>query len=263
MRPSLTAYCLLLTAVFLAGCARFQIFPGKKAEVSLPGLEAVSVPEDLKYRVYWWGVPVGLVSLAALPEGKSGSEKKLLRFTLEARSAWGLETFYRVRVKLTSLYDPQARRPKHFEASVKRRWRLHESEILFDSDKGEAFHRLPKNRSTTVAVGPQTQDGLSLLYHIRGLPLRVGEDVPLQVTADGKNWDLKGEVLRITEIKVGALGRHLAVEGQAQLAYPVPFFHGAKARVFFSADQRRVPLLARIHSRIGPVTVVLTKREGS
>jgi hypothetical protein len=206
-------------------------------------------------------VPVGLVSLTAALEEKSGAEEKLFRFTLEARSAWSLEAFYRVRVKLTSLYDPKACHPKHFEASVKRRWRLHESEILFDSAKGQAFHRLPKNRSTTVSVGPKTQDGLSMLYYARGLPLRVGEDVPLQVTADGKNWDLKGKVLRITEVKVGSLGRHLAVEGQAQLAYPVPFFHGAKVRVFFSADERRIPLLARIHSRIGPVTVVLTQRD--
>ena len=257
----LTAYSLLLTAVYLAGCARFQIFPGKKAEVSLPGAAAIPVPENLKYRVYWWGIPVGLASLTAEAAKGPDSKEGDLRLLLEARSAWGLEAFYRVRVKLSSLYDPQARAPRRFEASVKRRWRLHESQILFDSAKGEAFHQLPKNRSARVKTGPATQDGLSLLYYVRGLPLQAGQEIPLQVAADGKNWDLKGKVRRIAQVKVGSLGKHTAVEGEAQLAYPVPFFHGAKALVYFSAGGGRIPLLAKIHSRVGPVTVVLT--EGS
>jgi hypothetical protein len=161
---------------------------------------------------------------------------------------------------LESQVDPQTRSPRRFQADVKRRWRHHNSWVTFDPTKGTAFHQLPKGKNATVGVAPTTQDGLSILYYARTIPLKVGQTVPLEVTADGKNWPISVRILRLGRVELRDLGTWPAVEGKVQLTFPVPFFHGARAHVWLSADRQRIPLLARIRSRVGPVTVVLTKR---
>ena len=262
-----------LSAIFfsllLAGCARAHVIskplerlglfaPGPSAPaLAAPPLESVPLGERLEYQISWWSVPVATAVLTIEP---AEDKKNLVRLTCRARSNAYLETFYPVRVELVSLIDPASCSPRRFQAYVNRRRRKHESVVTFDPVKGTAFHQLPKGRSATVSLGPTTQDGLSLLYYIRTIPFNPGQTIPLEVTADGKNWPLKGQVLRIGTVDLKQVGSYPAVEGQAELAYPVPFFRGARARVWFSADNQRIPLLAKISSRIGPVTVVLTKR---
>jgi hypothetical protein len=209
----------------------------------------------LEYQVSWWGIPVGTALLSTV-----AAEKKLVRLTCRARSNKYLEAFYPVRVELVSLIDPEAGSPRRFQASVKRRWRVHQSVVTFDPSKGTAFHELPKKRSATVPIGPATQDGLSLLYYVRTIPFEIGQSIPMEVSADGKNWHLTGRILRTSRVELRKVGAWPAAEGDVQLTYPVPFFQGAKAHVWFSAEGERIPLLAKIRSRIGPVTVVLIRR---
>ena len=252
-----------LLVFLLAGCAQATIVrvspvPGAAAGAVAPPSKALPVGEKLEYQVSWWGVPVGTVTLSIQPEGK-----KLAKAHLEGRSNKGLQAFYPVRVEIDSIIDPERLAPVWFHASVKRHWRIHESTITFDRTKGTAFHQLPKGRSATVPVGPVTQDGLSVIPYARTLDFQVGQSIPLEITADGKNWHLVGRILKTGRMELKGLGAWPAVEGSAELAYPVPFFQGAKARIWFSADSQRIPLLAKIHSRIGPVTVVLTRRKGA
>ncbi len=222
--------------------------------VVAPPLTSVPVGEQLEYRVFWWGIYVADATLTTEPE------KSHLKLSLRARSNRYLDAFYPARAELTSWIDPKAGSPRRFQALVKRRWRRHESVVTFDDGKRTAFHQLPKGRTATVSIGSTTQDGLSLLYYVRTVPFEVGQGIPLEVTADGKNWPLTGKIVRTGSVSLKGLKDYPAIEGQVQLAYPVPFFHGAKARVWFSNDGERIPLLAKISSRIGPVTVVLTHR---
>ncbi|MBI3615073.1 MAG: DUF3108 domain-containing protein [Candidatus Omnitrophica bacterium] len=249
-----------MLAFLLAGCAQARIVQPPPVSAAAPGgiapaSRSLPVGEDLEYRISWWGIPVGTVTLSLQP-----AERKLVKAHLEGRSNRYLQAFYPVRVEISSLIDPETAAPSRFQAFVKRRWRVHESTITFDRAEGTAFHKLPKGRSATVPVGSATQDGLSVVYYVRTIDFHLGQSIPLEITADGKNWHLDGRILKLERMELKGLGAWLTVEGSAELAYPVPFFQGAKARIWFSADQERIPLLAKIHSRIGPVTVVLTKR---
>ena len=232
--------------------------------LTIPPLAGYPVGEKLEYQVSWWGIPVGLITLTAAQAKKEEdrSLNGLVKLICEGRSNAYLEAFYPVRVELVSYVDSDARSPRRFTAMVKRRWRNHQSVITFNPEKGTAFHQLPKKKSATVPVTPATQDGISLLYYVRTLSFSVGQTVPMEVSADGKNWLLKGRVFRTGTIKLrGEQPKSwFAFEGDAELAYPVPFFQGAKAFVWLSVDEERVPLLAHIRSRIGPVTVVLIRR---
>ena len=260
------ATALVVTAASLAllavGCARARFSPATAEEAAqapitiTPPLKRVPVGEELEYSVYWWGMRVGTILFTVSPAPK----KEWVKLACQARSNWALETFYPVRVSLTSLIEPAATAPQRFEGYVKRQWRVHESVVTFDWERNEALHQLPEGKEVSVAIEPATRDSLSMLYYVRTIPFQLGTTVPLIITADGKNWTLNGQILRAGMVKIGDLGRYPAVEGRVELAYPVPFFRGAMARVWFSADGKRVPLMAKIRSRVGPVKVVLKRR---
>ncbi len=272
-------FSILLFMTLTAGCGGGQVMRsahlssqeiGTMRQVSgqgtiSPPLHTIPLYEELHYQVHWWGLPVGLVTLSSEPVPaeeikKVGANKNIQKLTLSARSNWSLEFFYPVRVKLVSFMDSETISPRRFEASVRRRWRTHESVVTFDQVKGQAYHQLPKNRSSLVSISPYTQDGLSLLYYVRTLEMAPGAKIPLEISADGKNWNVNSQIVRTRVLHVQGLGKISVVEGCAELAYPVPFFQGGKAVVWLSADEQRLPLYARIQSRIGPVTVVLVKR---
>ena len=258
---------LILLALFLSGCGRARVLrtqpgetqAGTAVPVSIaPPLQSVPIGEHLEYDIFWWGTLVGKAHLTT----SLSADKKLVQLEFQADSNWYMTALYPIHVRLNSLLDPATVSPRRFESYFKRQWRVHSSLITFDPASGQAIHELPENKVVIVSVGPQTQDGLSMLYYARTMPLQLGKTVPLEVAADGKNWALNGTVVQAGIIRIGNSGYWPAVEGQVELTYPVPFFHGADARVWFSADQDRIPLLAKIHSRIGPVTVVLTRRSG-
>lgn len=275
--PSVMAVILVVLLLNLvAGCARARMerlpaeIPPAEIEEMVRAPAELPADEELVYSISWWGIPVGTAILtrrpltpeemASLGHLGTAAGRRIIRLRLKAFSNQYLQAFYPVRAELTSYFDPATRCPHWFRAMVRRQWRRHESTITFDWEKGTAFHRLPKDKSATVQVQPQTQDGLSLIAYARRLDFQVGQKVPLEISADGRNWHLDGRIVRIEMMKLRRIGERPAAEGQVQLAYPVPFFHGARASVWFSADEDRLPLLARIRSRIGPVTVVLVRR---
>ena len=257
---SLVAAVCLLAGCGRAGIARMrdvQVKAGTATPVSIASpLQTLPVGEVLEYDIFWWGV---LVGNAKMNTGLS-EDKKLVELSFEADSNWYLLPLYPVHVRLSSWVDPQTVSPRRFVSYLKRQWRVHESVITFDFKNNTSLHELSGDRKVGVPVNIKTQDGLSMLYYARTMPFELGKTVPLEVAADGKNWLLNGTVVQAGIIRIGNSGYWPAVEGQVELAYPVPFFHGATARVWFSADQDRIPLLAKIWSRIGPVTVVLARR---
>ena len=255
---------LIAAASLLAGCSRAgiarmrtaQVEEGTATPISISSpLRTVPVGEVLEYDIFWLGVLAGTARMTT-----SLTAEKLIHLSFQAQSNWYLKPFYPVRVRLNSLVDPESVSPRRFDSYLKRQWRVHTSVITFDLKNKTSLHELPGDRKITVPVTSKTQDGLSMLYYARTMPLELGKTVPLEVTADGKNWPLNGTVMQAGIIRIGNSGYWPAVEGQVELAYPVPFFHGATARVWFSADQDRIPLLAKINSRIGPVTIVLARR---
>lgn len=249
----------------LSSCAHAGVIPSHSREISAgrakqvsiaPPLATVPVGEKLEYGITWWGVPVGTAVVTTEAPDRNG----LVRLSFRAQSNWYLATFYPVQARLTSWIDPKTVTPRRFESYLKRQWRVHQSVLIFDSRTQTAFHDLPEGKKVSVPIRPTTQDGLSMIYYARTFPVQLGKTVPLEISADGKNWALNATVVQAGIVKIGSAGYWPALEGQVALAYPVPFFHGANARVWFSADEQRIPLLAKIRSRIGPVTVLLTRR---
>lgn len=232
--------------------------PAALAPLPLPR-PAIPLDERLEYSIRWLGIPVGTASLTTSPAKEQGLEG-LVKLEFRARSNWYLNLIVPVQADLTSWVDPATGSPRRFTSRLKRGRERHESTLTFDPVTNVCTHDLPEGKRVQVVVTPATQDGISLLYHIRTVPLALGKPLPLTITADGKNWDLRAQVVRVNMVRVGALGRWPAVEGRGEMAYPVPFLKGALARVWLSADERRVPLMAKIRCGFGPVTVLLVRR---
>jgi len=253
---------LVLLALFLGGYARAQVVPDRPPP-------AIPTQERLEYQVSWLGVPVAQLTMTTSPVANTEDILKLtkdgfhpqglLKLDCQARTNTYLEMVLPIRVQLVSFLDPKSRTPRRFEAVIQRQQRRHDSAVIFHADKRQSFHQLPKGRSATVAIGPATQDGLSLFYYVRTMPCRVGQEIPLEVSAAGRNWQLHGKIVRTGTVQIDNMTAQPAIAGEAELVNPPPFL-GVKVFVWFSADQERIPLLATISSNVGPVTVVLTRR---
>ena len=287
--PAGLAMTACLIALLLVGCARARVVRNRPekpaAPVAVDGAVSATVTpskigpvvaphlpasEHLEYQISWWGVPVALLTLDSNPvTDKADMEKlskdgfhpeNLLKLDCQARTNTYLEAFFPIRVRLVSFLDPETRTPRRFEAFVRRRFHKHESVEIFHPEEGKSFHQLPKGRSVTVPIGPDTQDGLSLLYFVRTLPFQMGQEIPMEVSADGQNWPLKGKIVQTGTIQIKEMKSWPVFAGEGELAYPLPFFRGARALLWLSADEERIPLLAKVNSHIGPVTLVLTRR---
>jgi hypothetical protein len=265
LKPIRTAPAVAATAAPATGTTAAVVVPPPPVPEPtgpvIPALKDYPLGEKLDYQISWLGVPVGLVTLSVSKEQTDPELKGSVQLMCVGRSNRYLDAFYPVVIQLVSFVNPRERMPRRFEASLKQRKKGHESSITFDPKTMTALHKMPKNRNYTVPITKKTQDGLSILFHSRMTPFRTGQVVPLEIAADGKNWDLTGQILGIDTVKLRGVGTFKAFQADITLTYPVPFFEGSEARLWFSADERRIPLVGKIKSSLGPVTIVLLRRE--
>lgn len=222
-------------------------------------LTEIPIGETLDYQIYYFGTPIASATLTTSPPSDL-KYKGLVELKFESRAHWYLRTIYPVRTILVSWVDPKTVVPRRAEAYIKRQWRLYQDEITFDQERGLALHKISGKKSITVPIHPNVHDSLSLIYYARTIPLKPGEDFPIQVTADGKVWQLTAQTKQAGIIRVGRAGYFPAIETEMELAYPIPFFNGANAEIWFSADRDHIPLVIKLKSRFGPISAVLAKR---
>ncbi len=222
-------------------------------------LAEILAGETLDYQIYYFGTPVATATLTTSPPSDL-KYKGLVELKFESRAHWYLRTIYPVRTILVSWVDPKTVVPRRAEVYIKRQWRLYQDQITFDHERGLALHKISGKKSITVPIPSNVHDSLSLIYYARTLHLKPGENFPVQVTADGKVWQLTAQAKQAGIIRVGRAGYFPAIETEMELAYPIPFFNGANAQIWFSADGNHIPLVIKLKSRFGPVSAVLAKR---
>ncbi len=234
-----------------------QIY-GKPITIASP-LAEIPTGETLDYQIYYFGAPIATAALTTSTPSDL-KYKGLVELKFESRSHWYLRTIYPVRTTLVSWVNPETVVPRRAEVYIKRQWRLYQDQITFDQEHGLALHKISGKKSITIPIHSNVHDSLSLIYYARTVPLKPGEDFPIQVTSDGKVWQLTAQTKEAGVIRVGRAGYFPAVETEMELAYPIPFFYGANAQIWFSADSDHIPLVIKLKSRFGPVSAVLAKR---
>lgn len=227
---------MLLLAVLLGNAHAGPVAPG----------------ERLEWAVTWMGIAAGTAwsTAATAAEG--------LRFEAGCTSAPWLASLYPVDDRLISTWRPGAGSSRYVT-------RFREGDFQQDTDahlagtpivvaRAQRFDDGWRSWEETRAAAPGVEDPVSAFYRLREEAGPVGERVRFEVWTGRKPawvqvWTAAAEV----------------VDGAPALRVEVLAEHGggdleAKMTVWLSDDADRVPIVAEVRTRAGPVRAALTRR---
>jgi hypothetical protein len=138
--------------------------------------------------------------------------------------------------------------------------------IDFNYEKGivHYYRFTDKVKERKVELCKGTQDTLSCLYFFRANNnSESGGPAYIKVNSEGKNYDLEVKVLRREELSIRDLGTF-----EATVIEPIAKYQGDPVKkgemvVWFSNDEKRLPLLMKTRIPLGSLDASLVKVENS
>ena len=207
------------------------------------------VGDQFTYSVNWGNVNAGTATLR-IEDIIDYQGHKVYQVIVEAISNKFFSVFYPVRDELESLIDVNglfSRRywTKQDEGNTKR-----ERKYEFDQENNIAYYK-----DDTYYIRYGIQDEVSAIFYVRTRELEVGTPVYVDIFAKKQNWRVTCNVLRTETIKVGA------GEFDTILVEPEINFDGimkkGKIKVWFTNDERRIPVQVKSKIVIGAITMEL------
>ena len=210
--------------------------------------------ETLVYTIAWLKIEGGGMTLKTAHEMTSDGVP-MHRITLTARSNDYVSKFYPVRDLYETWVDARDFQPLRFEK--------HAREGRYESDEVEEFdlaRKIGSWRDDRTPLPDRIQDIISSFYFLRSQPLTVGTDVRVDMFSRGKVYKLRAAVLDKEKVETEA-GVFDAIKVQPQLRENETAEDRNRGRLFlwFSDDERRLPVMAKTEMPIGSVTARLTK----
>ena len=210
--------------------------------------------ETLVYTIAWLKIEGGEMTLRTARE-KTSDGVPVHRMTLVATSNDYVSKFYPVRDLYETWVDARDFQPLRFEK--------HAREGRYESDEVEEFdlaRRIGSWREDRTPLPERVQDIISSFYFLRAQPLAIGQDVRVDMFSRGKVYKLKAAVLEKERVETEA-GVFDAFKLQPQLRENETDEDRNRGKLFlwFSDDERRLPVMAKTLMPIGSVTARLRK----
>jgi len=260
-------YSLIFVSIFLIpGCGggvRYRIF-GRGEEIKIaPPLKELCVGEKFTYKAEWLGLDVGVLTLS-IKEITQINGRQVYHIIATVDSPPIISKIYKVKDEISTYIDVEKLYPVRFEKRQREGGYKADEYTDFDQRKGRAYYFSRLNDSKKeFDIPKKVQDPLSSLYYFRLQELNGGRSVFANVNVDEKNYLLEAKIRRKGILNIKDVG-----EWEAFMVEPLPWFQGkikrkAKATIWLSADQRRIPLLVTTTRipLVGTITITLQKIE--
>jgi hypothetical protein len=208
--------------------------------------------ETLVYRLAWLMIEGGEMTLRTSRE-TSPDGVGLHRLVLTAESNAFVSTFYPVRTRYETWVDIRDFQPVRFEK--------HAREGRYESDEVEEFdltRRVGSWRDARTPLPERVQDLISSFYYLRTQPLVPGQAVQVDMYSRGKIYKLSAAVLSRERVETD-VGVFEAFKVQPQLRENDSAEDRNRGKLFlwFSDDDRHLPVMVRTVLKIGSVTARL------
>lgn len=233
------------------------------AREHLPKDRLLAVPfepgETLVYDVSWLKIEGGEMTLATTRE-LTPDGVPVHRIALWAESNDYVSRFYPVRTRYESWVDARDFLPVRFEKHA-REGRYESDEVeQFDLARRTAVWRDVEHVRATSAVPERFQDIISSFYFLRTQALSDGQSVNVDLYSRGKIFKLKAVVQGKERVET-PLGAFDAWKVQPQLRENETAADRNRGKLFlwFTDDERRLPVMARTVLPIGSVTARLKR----
>jgi uncharacterized protein DUF3108 len=234
--------------------------------------------ERLVYDVSWLGLKAGEATLEVQGVVTLDGHQAYHLVTV-AQSAPVISKIYRVDDRTESFLQTTPMRALQFDKNLREGRYRHNSQTVFDQEKGIAtfryldFSKVPKDImrqdeaerygkyvTQEFPLSPGSLDELSVLYYVRTLPLQSSTTVTAKVFASRKNWELEVKVLGRETLET-VLGRRETLKVEPLLKYEGIFQRKGRMIVWLTDDAERIPVQMQSEIVIGSFMTILTRRE--
>lgn len=185
---------------------------------------------------------------------------------VQARTDSLFDSIYSVRDKFVTWWDPETGRVIGADFWAEERGKKHRSRSHLDHEAGRAevfrFKEWNGERSTRkYDIPPGSYDIAGAIFALRQRDLSPGSVEEVDVFTGRKVFRLVCIVEGVETIRVGA-GSYRAVSARLKLGFDGNFASKRDVRVWFSADERKIPLRMEADFVIGSVVADLTRARG-
>lgn len=267
-RRGLSALLAIVLAGPLAASVTANVLPNL-GRAELPKEEIAAVPfeagETLVYTVSWLKIEGGQMTLSTSREA-SPDGVPVHRIRLSAVSNDYVSKFYPVDTRYETWVDARDFTPVRFEKHAREGRYVSDEVEEFDLGRRVAVWRDEKRVRATGPIPERFQDVISSFFYMRTVPLVPGEETRVDLYTRGKLYRLVVAVIgrERVETEMGVFDA-LKVQPRMHDTASASSVDRNKGKLFlwFSDDERRLPVMARTILPIGSVTARLTRVEGA
>jgi hypothetical protein len=169
-----------------------------------------------------------------------------------------LSAFYPIHDVLHSYVDAETLRPLRAEKDQREgRYRAREV-VTFDHAAGTgSYESLLNGSHKTFEISTAFEDLLSAIYWFRAQPLAAAQDLSVTLYTDEKLYDTKVAVEGPEPLELLKRGTFPCFRVEPKAAFKGVLVKRARLWAYFTADERRLPLLIKATTPWGPMSAVL------
>jgi hypothetical protein len=225
------------------------------ATVETAPAQAVQTGERLTYEISWLNILAGTAVMEVMADGAVGDSTRA-KFVTTAQSRPAITKFFPVDNRVESEFDLRSQLPQHM--TFKRREGKNKEDFEYTFHHQEGTVTAVKDGTTEILPIPAgTQDLISCLYYVRNqLPMTPGASMMLNVHHDKKNRQIEVRVEKI-EMLEGIWGRAETAQVLVIMPFKGIFINKGNIRVWFTTDERRIPVRMKAKVIIGAIVADL------
>lgn len=213
------------------------------------------IGERLTYEITWLNI---LAGTAVMEVGDGGMVRNhlLAKLLTTAQSSPMVTKFYPIDNRVESLVEPTTLQSDRLTFRRREGKRKEDFEYTFHHQEGTVTV-IKNGVAETLQIPAETLDMISCLYHVRNtLPLKPGSSLTMNVHHDKKNYKLDVRVEEVETIE-GAWGRSETARVIVIMPFQGIFLNKGNIRVWFTTDERRIPLRMKAKVIVGSVVADL------
>jgi Protein of unknown function (DUF3108) len=225
------------------------------AEGAPYGTQSVQIGERLTYEITWLNILAGTAVMEVGDGGVIG-DRALAKLVTTAQASPLVTKFYPVDNRVESLVNLRTLQSDRMTFQRREGKRKNDFEYTFHHREGMVT--VTKDGVTeTLAIPPETLDIISCLYHVRNtLSLNPGSSLTMNVHHDKKNYKLNVRVEEVESIE-GSWGKSETARVLVIMPFQGIFLNQGNIRVWFTTDERKIPLRMKAKVIIGSVVADL------
>jgi hypothetical protein len=218
--------------------------------------------EKLTYSISWSTIIEAGIATMEVKAGKTADGRPMYELLSNTHSVGVLELVFPVRETVQSIVDAEGLYSLEFHLKESQGKRKRERNMIFDQANHTVLESVNNDRPEMFSVPPSVQDAFSSLYHVRTrADIVVGKTILTDVHEGGKNFAVEIQVIAREKIKTPA-GEFNTIKVRTYPKYEGVFTHKGEIYIWFTDDDRKVPVLMKSTISIGSIVATLTKLEG-